>query len=169
LITNQERETLMPTKKPAKPKPPRRNPAPPSRHTDSVVREDDDEDAIDVSGEADDEEDDEEDEGGGRNSLSRIETEDRNPGAMVPASPEVGKAARDLILQAKEAMSRKGGHFPAHVTLELENDTEIDAAMMLEHQGRGRLFKEGGEWCFEFNEEGMMGGVLRGDVLQSKD
>jgi hypothetical protein len=160
----------MPTKKPQKPKPPRRNPAPSARHVDSVVREeDDDADAIDVSGEAADDEDDaEDDEGRGRNSLS-LSRQEKPRQELAEYSGEVRKAARDLVLQAKEAMAGKDRHFPAHVTLELEDDTEIDAAMMLEHQGRGRLFKEGGEWCFEFNEEGMTGGILKGDVLQSKD
>jgi len=136
------------------------------RHADSVMTDDDPKVTVMPDDDADD------DEPEGRNSLSRQdddEDEEEPRQELAEYTGEVRKAARDLVLQAKEAMSRKGGHFPAHVTLELEDDTEIDAAMMLEHQGRGRLFKDGQAWCFEFNEEGMMGGILKGDVLQSKD
>ena len=134
------------------------------RHADSVVRDDDEDPEVTVMPNEDDDAEE------GPNSLSRQDDDDEDPNNALMENPqEVHKAARDLILQAKEAMSRKGGHFPAHVTLELETDTEIDAAMMLEHQGRVRLFKDGASWCFEFNEEGMMGGILKGDVLQNKD
>ena len=135
-------------------------------HADSVM--DCEDPKVTVMPAEDDDADDDESEG--RNSLSRQDDDEDAPRQeLAEYTGEVRKAARDLVLQAKEAMSRKGGHFPAHVTLELEDDTEIDAAMMLEHQGRGRLFKDGQAWCFEFNEEGMMGGILKGDVLQSKD
>lgn len=88
---------------------------------------------------------------------------------MVAEPALVRAAARDLILQAKTALSKKAGHFPSHVSLVLENDVEVDAGMMLEQMGRGRLFKDGEEWVFEFNEEGGVGGILKGDVLQNKD
>jgi len=108
------------------------------------------------------------------NSLSRQDEEPEERSLTTTTTPPaVHKAARDLILQAKSALHKHGGHFPAQATLILESDVELDAAIMLEHQGRGRLFKvtEDGEECyaFEFNEEGAVGGILKGDVLMSKD
>jgi hypothetical protein len=134
---------------------------PKPRHADSVIRDDDDDGppaqrVITVNPEMD--------------PAWELEEEDGEElvQATRPTSPSVHTTARHLILQAKEAMSKRG-HHPVHVTLVLEDAEELEAALMLEHQGRGHLSKEGADWVFEFNEEGAMGGILRGDVLQNKD
>lgn len=85
--------------------------------------------------------------------------------AYAPTVPDVTRLARDLLVQAKCELSRHAGVLPAHVTLVLESDDEVNAALMLEAQGRGvlRVYEEAGVRLpvFEFNEESI-GGVLRG-------
>lgn len=135
------------------------------RHVDSVVRDDDDEDALVVTSKRVEED-------GNRETAMTVATKESSV-PMVSNPAEVSKTARDLILQAKTALSKRTEttYGPSSVSLTLESDLELDAAMLLEHQGRGRLFKGNeGEWVFEFNEEtGAAGGILKGDILQNKD
>jgi len=136
------------------------------RHVDSVVRDDNEEEEVTsmVVREDDDAEPAPKETGMTVAAASAV--------PMVSSPAEVSKTARDLILQAKTALSKRTEttYGPSSVALTLENDLELDAAMLLEHQGRGRLFKDDkDEWVFEFNEETGAGGILKGDILQNKD
>lgn len=122
------------------------------RHPDSVVVPDD-EDVIDVTPEP-----------VPSKALARREAPPPAP-VVRRDEPDPGSVARDLVMQAKSAMMERPSTLPVQVTLVLENAAEIEAAMLLEHQGRGRLFKTLEGFAFEFNEESV-GGILRGDVLQ---
>lgn len=92
----------------------------------------------------------------------------QHPAPAPSAVPDVTRLARDLLVQAKCELGKHAGVLPAHVTLVLESDDEVEAALMLEAQGRGvlRVYEEGGVRLpvFEFNEESV-GGVLRGTSL----
>lgn len=143
------------TKKPARKSPAKVGPParPPTRHPDSVVVPDD-EDVIDVTP----------DPPAPSRALARREAPKPAP-VVRREEPDAGAVARELVMQAKTAMMDRPSTLPVQVTLVLENAAEIDAAMLLEHQGRGRLFKTLEGFAFEFNEESV-GGILRGDSLQ---